>query len=380
MQRQILLHAASAALLSSFATAQAPEIIHYTFDAGNAANSASGAVPDGIVGAGVSFASTGFCPGASDPGAVSTGVGATTQIDTGWATTLGAGDWSVGCWLDRTASPVALTGLQYLFGNNTAGSFRCFVGGVAGTAGVLLRGPVSDNLIPGGGDLRPLHVCWVYDSVAGQTRGYLDGALVTTVTQAPLNINGTSNFTVMRYNGSTSSMGAGYELDDFRFYSRAISQAEIDAWAGCGGGGLGTSYCTPAVANSTGNPAVFSASGSASVAANNLVLQANDLPNNAFGFFLTSLSQGFVPNAGGSQGNLCLGGSIGRYVGPGQIQNSGLTGSISLAVNLAQHPTPVGPVSVAAGETWNFQAWFRDSVGGVATSNFTDGYEIDFVN
>ena len=130
--------------------------------------------------------------------------------------------------------------------------------------------------------------------------------------------------------------------------------------------------------NSTGNAATMSASGSASVAANDLVLAASSLPQNAFGFFLTSLTQGFVQNPGGSQGNLCLGGSIGRYVGPGQVQNSGAAGAISLAVDLTQHPTPTGLVSVQAGETWNFTAWYRDAVGGSATSNFANGYEIVF--
>jgi hypothetical protein len=35
-------------------------------------------------------------------------------------------------------------------------------------------------------------------------------------------------------------------------------------------------------------------------------------------------------------------------------------------------------VAVAAGETWNFQSWHRDAVGGVATSNFTDAVQLDF--
>jgi hypothetical protein len=83
-------------------------------------------------------------------------------------------------------------------------------------------------------------------------------------------------------------------------------------------------------------------------------------------------------NPGGSQGNLCLGGSIGRYVGPGQIQQSGSTGTVSLAIDLAQHPTPTGLVGVLPGETWNFQCWYRDAVGGMATSNFSDGYEVTF--
>ena len=144
-------------------------------------------------------------------------------------------------------------------------------------------------------------------------------------------------------------------------------------------GGVGVSYCQPAVANSTGVPAVMGASGSAVVASNDLVLEATDLPMSSFGFFLTSQMQGSVSNPGGSQGNLCLGGAIGRYVGPGQIQNAGAAGAISLVLDLTSTPTPTGLVSVAAGETWNFQAWYRDAVSGVATSNFTDGLEVAFL-
>jgi hypothetical protein len=141
---------------------------------------------------------------------------------------------------------------------------------------------------------------------------------------------------------------------------------------------LGTNYCT-ANPNSTGAAAAMSATGSASVAANNVVLRTSSMPNNSFGFFLTSLTQGFTPNPGGSQGVLCIGGAIGRYVGPGQIQNSGLTGAISLTIDLTQHPTPIGFVSVAPGQTWNFTSWFRDVVGGSATSNFADGLTISFI-
>ena len=146
---------------------------------------------------------------------------------------------------------------------------------------------------------------------------------------------------------------------------------------GTGGGGVGTSYCT-ANPNSTGNAGVISATGSALAAGNNVTLTADQLPLNAFGFFLTSQSQGLVMNPGGSQGNLCLGGSIGRYVGPGQIKNSGAAGSIELLLDLTQTPTPMGLVQVNAGETWNFTTWHRDSSPGGATSNFTDGVSILF--
>jgi hypothetical protein len=60
------------------------------------------------------------------------------------------------------------------------------------------------------------------------------------------------------------------------------------------------------------------------------------------------------------------------------LLDSGLSGAISLAIDLTQHPTPTGFVSVTPGQTWNFTCWFRDVVGGSATSNFADGLTISF--
>jgi len=144
--------------------------------------------------------------------------------------------------------------------------------------------------------------------------------------------------------------------------------------------GLGVSYCGPAVPNTTLASAVITAAGSATATANNVTLTAASLPLNQFGFFLTSQTQGFVAMPGGiSVGNLCLGGTIGRYVGPGQIKNAGPGGSFSLVLNLTQTPAGAVFASITAGQTWNFQAWFRDVLpGGSPTSNFTDGRSILF--
>jgi len=141
--------------------------------------------------------------------------------------------------------------------------------------------------------------------------------------------------------------------------------------------GIGVHYCT-ANLNSTGQTGLISGTGSASVALNNLTLQASRLPNNSFGYFLTSLTQANTPNPGGSQGVLCLGGAIGRYTGPGQIKNTGTVGEFSLLLNLTQIPTPSGFVSAVVGQTRNFQSWHRDSVSGAATSNFTNGLAVTF--
>ena len=74
---------------------------------------------------------------------------------------------------------------------------------------------------------------------------------------------------------------------------------------------------------------------------------------------------------GNSEGFLCLAGSIGRGVGS-VIGSSGPSGTFTVAADLRSLPQPTGNVSAQCGETWYFQGWFRDGVGGVVTSNMTD--------
>ncbi len=139
---------------------------------------------------------------------------------------------------------------------------------------------------------------------------------------------------------------------------------------------VGTNFCQPNT-NSTGLAATMTSFGSATTANNELFLGTTGMPNNSFGFYITSTTADFVALAGGSAGNLCLGGAIGRGVG-GQIYNSGSNGSFSTIVNLFAMPTPTGSVPVMPGDTWLFQTWHRDAVGGSTTSNFSDGHSITF--
>jgi hypothetical protein len=60
------------------------------------------------------------------------------------------------------------------------------------------------------------------------------------------------------------------------------------------------------------------------------------------------------------------------------VRNAGATGTFSLRPNVHALPTPTGLIAAVAGETWNFQAWHRDSVGGAATSNLTDAVAITY--
>jgi hypothetical protein len=133
-------------------------------------------------------------------------------------------------------------------------------------------------------------------------------------------------------------------------------------------GPLGTNSCV-AAPNSSGLPAVIGAHGDDRAAANALRLRASQLPQHAAGYFLTSRTPGFMANPGGSQGNLCLGNGIGRY--SGSVLHSGAAGSFELSLDLTNVPLPTGSVAAQAGETWHFQAWYRDANPSV-TSNFTD--------
>ncbi len=138
--------------------------------------------------------------------------------------------------------------------------------------------------------------------------------------------------------------------------------------------GLGQQSC-PAVVNSSGESGTILASGSDLVVDNDVSILAEQLPANRFGYFVTSLDAGFLPGAGGSSGNLCLAGQLGRYAS--QVQSSGANGSFGITIDLTTMPQSP-PVGVMPGDTWHFQAWFRDSVMGQTTSNFTNMVSIEF--
>jgi outer membrane protein assembly factor BamB len=136
---------------------------------------------------------------------------------------------------------------------------------------------------------------------------------------------------------------------------------------------VGTNTCE-ANRNSTGDPGVLTVGGSLCVEANHLILNANTLPLGVHGSFLVSQGAAFVPFVGGSQGNLCLAAPIGRYTKPPFATHS--TGTATLRINLAD--LPLDGRSVQPGETWYFQAWYRDSNPG-ATSNLTQAVSVTFL-
>ena len=135
---------------------------------------------------------------------------------------------------------------------------------------------------------------------------------------------------------------------------------------------LGDNFCGPAVPNSSGSPASIFALGSGT-AGSPLTLVAQDVPAMRFGLFVVSdVSATTTPM--GSNGVLCLGGMIGSYSASNQIALSTTTGRLRLVTETTSLPIGTG-ASIQAGDTWRFQAWFRDAGG---SSNFSDGVSILF--
>jgi hypothetical protein len=137
---------------------------------------------------------------------------------------------------------------------------------------------------------------------------------------------------------------------------------------------VGSTYCAPAVPNSTGGPAHITATGSAVALDNDLLLAAHGMPSGQFGYFLGSQTQGVLNQPGGSEGVLCVAGSIARFNQP--VLQTGAAGAFEAQLDLAAVPLSP-PHAVVAGETWSFQGWFRD-LNPAPTSNFTSGVEVLF--
>jgi len=134
-------------------------------------------------------------------------------------------------------------------------------------------------------------------------------------------------------------------------------------------GNVGVSECSAHV-NSSGRAAKISAHGSSSLANNDLRLWVHDASRAQFCMFLVSRDAGFIANPGGSAGDLCLGGGIGRY--NALALHSGAYGELYKSIDWNTVPSPTVPVVAQAGETWRFQCWFREGV----SSQFSDAVAV----
>lgn len=214
-------------LISQFSIAQGvPEILYYKFnDTGKTIRNLASSPPSGTTTTSLSGSlkqgSSGTCGGTALVG--SGNLSTTDFLDTKWATSR-TGSWTISFWVKGMDSSATL---YYLFSDITAGSLRCFSGGVAGAGNLLLRGPLTDVLISGGASKNAKVCTFVYNSGANTIYAYLNGSLVNTVTQASaITLSSTGSFLISGYN-SLNGLSSGALMDEFRFYSRALSSSEV---------------------------------------------------------------------------------------------------------------------------------------------------------
>ncbi len=205
-----------------------PEILHYKFNetgttvTNYASNPPTGAGTATLIG-GLTQGSTGQCGGA----VIGTEVPSNLDyVSSNWAPNIGNSSWTISFW---TAGFGSTTHLYYVFGDVNSNGFRCFTNGVAGANNWIIRGAgITDTYINGGATNTPSVNTFVYNNVTNEIKAYLNGVLVSTVAQTPgaVNITGTGPFKVLGYSSNYGAPVNGL-LDEFRFYNRALTDAEV---------------------------------------------------------------------------------------------------------------------------------------------------------
>ncbi len=212
-----------------------PELIYYKFENNpsptttpNFASAPVGSNPV-TISAGHTLSNAGMYDSCLLGSSATTGV-----INTGWATNLGNGSWTIGMYLKNLPNQSALgTAPCYLFGDLSAGSFRCFWAGAgsgAADTAILLRktGMTDMRLVLPNPYQTSYYVHFVYNSGTSTLSAYRNGVFVTSVTWTAPAITGTG-FQVAGYNNTASPLFTGARMDEFRVYNRALDQTEITA-------------------------------------------------------------------------------------------------------------------------------------------------------
>jgi hypothetical protein len=220
--------------LTAVCPAQFPDLIYYKFNEGTGVGGTTANVAAPGVGSALApvNGAHSLTPGVGQFGGGLTAAAASSTanfVDSGWVTALGSTGFTISFWADVSFAATAT--LQYVFGDSTAGSFRCFYNGAAGAGSVMIRGGgLTDTFCAGAGVGGGHTVTFVYDATANVCKSFLDGALVSTVAQGAVNVTGTGNLRVAAYNTSTFSLSV--LLDEFRVYSYALTDAQVMATAG----------------------------------------------------------------------------------------------------------------------------------------------------
>ena len=129
-----------------------------------------------------------------------------------------------------------------------------------------------------------------------------------------------------------------------------------------------TAYCTSAPNSFSGTGALFETTGTTSVSANDLTLLTTLLPPNKAGIYYYGAGSQEIPFGNGFR---CVSGQVFRL----PLVFSNVFGESTFALDL--NDLPAGG-DISSGETWYFQYWYRDPMGGGAGFNLSGGIEAEF--
>jgi hypothetical protein len=265
-------------------------------------------------------------------------------------------------------------------GVNLFDSFGTSIGG-SGDYGAAGRRLDSDGFqrIEGGtinlGQLE--HYAAVFNYAAGNLSLYVDGNLETLATnfQSAGSTSSTNSLNIrVGADADLAQLHGAFrgDLAEVLVYDRVLTNSERQSVENYLRGkwfcSSPSTYCV-AAANSNGPGALIGWSGSNSVSANDLVLQVTGAATTVSGIFFYGPNQTQVPFG---DGFLCLSGSLQRL----PVVVTSLAGNASYAIDLTQPTASAAPI--VAGETWNFQFWYRDPPGNLAPFNVSDGLNVPF--
>lgn len=199
--------------------------------------------------------------------------------------------------------------------------------------------------------------CGTEEAGPGSNNGSLAAALSTT------------NNEVLTYvNHSTAPERILVEVDVYSGGTQTCTVYDLTV-TGTGPTPVGVSFCD-ALPNSSGAPGVLYVTQAPVSQDPTLTINVVPLPLNSFGFLL--MSRGTFGGAVISGGMLCLQpATLLRF-------QLGLVNSGGFGASSFPFPWQIAPATIQSGETWHFQFWHRDLVGGVAGANFSRGLSLLF--
>ncbi len=158
------------------------------------------------------------------------GTGADHYVSNNWATFLPHTGWTIGFWVSNISLGSNPVNPVYLFGDVSANNFRCYYGGSGGigtsdTAIMVRMAGWNDLRIPVvKGQNYYIHIVW---DGAGTLRAFKNGVFATSVPQTGYTVVGNGPFLIGAHTTFASSLALNMKLDEFRVYTRPLTNSEI---------------------------------------------------------------------------------------------------------------------------------------------------------